>query len=108
MDNSQYILTNTNTASLSIEDYWTEVKSYRFHILILKEDDGTFSIIALNLPGVGSIGDTEDEALANFQEAALGAFESYAASGDKIPWKSTPGDDDIPVGARRQWILVHV
>ena len=66
------------------------------------------SVIALNLPGVGSMGDTEEEALANFREAAKGVLESYTESGEKIPWKPSCGSDDIPAGATHKWIIVNV
>jgi len=87
---------------------WTQAKYFRFHVLITKEDDGALSVIALNLPGVGSMGDTEEEALANFREAAKGVLESYTESGEKIPWKPSCGSDDIPVGATYKWIIVNV
>lgn len=103
--NIEYV--NAYEADVSIEE-WTEAKSYRFHVALIKEDDGTFSIIALNLPGTGSIGDTEEEALANFREAATGVLESYADSSEPIPWKSTD-NGDIPDDAKwHKWIIVRV
>lgn len=107
MSTTQYLSSNVDPKDVSFAG-WTEEKSYRFHVLIISEDDGTFSATALNLPGVGSMGDTEDEALLNFREAAAGVLASYIEAGETIPWKSTIGKDDIPAGARREWILVHV
>lgn len=107
MNTTEYLPSNVRPEDVSIAG-WNEERSYRFHVLITNEDDGTFSATALNLPGVGSMGDTEEEALTNFREAAAGVLESYIAVGEAIPWKTTLGEDDIPAGAKRKWILVHV
>ena len=61
--------------------------TYRFVVRITSDDDGIYSAVALNLPGTGSCGDTRDEAIENFKEAALGNIEYYAESGEEIPWK---------------------
>lgn len=89
-------------------DKWTErPKSYRCHVLLLKEDDGSYSALVLNLPGAGSCGDTEEEAMRNAREAVCGAIESYLDAGEEIPWlDSLTGD--IPEGAKHKWILVNV
>ena len=90
------------------ESAWTEsARSYRCHIQFVKEDDGSYSVIVLNLPGVGSCGDTEEEAIRNAKEAVCGAIESYLDAGETIPWKDSL-EDDIPDNARHKWILVHV
>ncbi len=83
-----------------------EPKSFRCHLVILREDDGSFSAIVLNLPGVGSCGDTEEAAVANAREAAIGAIESYLKDGEQIPWRDSTADS-IPEGARQKWILVN-
>ena len=81
-----------------------------FHCLValIREEDGSFSGLVLNLPGAGSSGKTEEDAIRNVKESVCGLIESYKATGDPIPWKdATPGD--IPAGANRPtWILVHV
>ena len=82
-------------------------KGRQFHIAIVKEEEGGYSVAALNLPGVGSCGDTPEEALENFQEAARGAVESYEEAGEEIPWKETTAKD-IPSGADHKWIIVYV
>jgi predicted RNase H-like HicB family nuclease len=90
------------------EEEWTEApKSYRCHVLLLKEEDGAHSALVLNLPGVGSCGDTEEEAMRNVREAATGAIESYLAAGESIPWIDSIGAE-IPDTAKQKWILVHV
>lgn len=87
-------------------DEWKTTKGFRIHLLITKDDEGVYSAVALNLPGVGSCGDTEEEAVQNAKIAAQGTLESYAADGEKIPWKDT-SDAAIPFGAEQKWIIVH-
>jgi predicted RNase H-like HicB family nuclease len=76
---------------------------YRCHLAILREDDGTFSAVVLNLPGAGSCGDSEEDAVANTREAVAGVIESYLSDGQEIPWED---DYSIPEGAKQKWILV--
>jgi predicted RNase H-like HicB family nuclease len=59
---------------------------YRVEILTIKEEEGGFSTIALNLPGAGSCGDTKEESIANAKEAIKAVLETYKESGDPIPW----------------------
>lgn len=80
-------------------------KAYRCHLAIVREDDSSFSAIVVNLPGVGSCGDSEDEAVANAREAIIGALESYNEDGAKIPWVIST-HESIPEGAKTKWILV--
>ena len=87
---------------------WTKSpKSYRCHIKLIKEEDGGYSAIVLNLPGTGSCGDTEEEALDNVREAASGVIESYLEDGEDLPWRDSLAEV-IPDDARHMWILVHV
>jgi predicted RNase H-like HicB family nuclease len=87
-------------------DQWGPATSYRCHVLLQKEEDGRWSAIVLNLPGAGSCGDSEAEALANVREAVAGAIQSYLESGEEIPWKDSLAAD-IRDDARHKWILVH-
>ena len=80
--------------------------TYRCHVCLIPEEDGSFSAIVVNLPGAGSCGDTEEEALENVREAILGVIESYIASGEEIPWKDAESED-IPAGAKHKWMLVN-
>jgi predicted RNase H-like HicB family nuclease len=82
-------------------------ESYRCHLAIVREDDGTFSVIVLNLPGAGSCGDTEQEAIVNTREAVSGIIHSYRDSGVDIPWACAT-TYTIPDGAKQKWILVDV
>jgi len=79
-------------------------RARRFHVLITKEDEGGFSVTALNLPGTGSCGDTINEAMENFKEAARAVLEVY---GDDIPWVDSR-EAEIPFGSEHKWIIVDV
>jgi predicted RNase H-like HicB family nuclease len=69
------------------------------------DEDGIFSSVALNLPGTGSCGPTENDAIERFKEAAAGMIESYLEADEAIPWKRFD-PWEIPHGAK--WILVNV
>lgn len=64
-----------------------------FTLGIIKEDDGGYSAIALNLPGAGSCGDTETEAVDNAIEAIRAVMEVYREHGDDIPWHNVTEAD---------------
>ena len=101
------IVESENTAgSGAITEQWSERRAYRCHVCLIREDDGSFSAVVLNLPGAGSCGDTEEEALQNVRESVLGVIESYLAAGDEIPWKDSLSEG-IPEGAKHKWILVN-
>lgn len=99
-------LENTNHDSQkTCETVWSP-RVYRCHVCIIHEDDDTFSAIVLNLPGCGSCGDTEEEAIANVRDAVVGVVESHDAAGEKTPWRDAEAGD-IPMGAKQKWILVN-
>jgi len=79
---------------------------FHCHVAMIRENDGSFSAIVLNFPGVGSCGNTEEEAMENVKEAIRGMIESYKASNDPIPWKD-PISEDVPEDAKTKWILVN-
>jgi len=102
------IESSENTAiSLHFDPNWfgRKPKAYRCHICLIPEEDGSFSAIVLNLPGAGSCGSTEEEAVQNVREAILGVIESHAAANEEIPWRDSMASD-IPQGAKQKWILV--
>ena len=68
-------------------------------VALIEEAEGGYSVIALNLPGAASQGDTQKEALANIREAAIGCIEEYEASGEEVPWVDV-SQEDIPTGAK--------
>jgi predicted RNase H-like HicB family nuclease len=96
-----------NTARTEYPDgnEWRESKAYRFHLLITKDDEDTFSVVVLNLPGVGTCGETEEDAMESVKEAICGAVEEYRAAGMTIPWKDT-SHEEIPPGAKQKWIIL--
>ena len=68
-------------------------------VALLEEAEGGYSVIALNLPGAASQGETKEEALANIRDAAIGCIEEYEASGEQVPWMDV-SQQDIPTGAK--------
>lgn len=87
------------------EVIWPEQCAYRCHVCLVEEEDRGFSSIVLNLPGCGSCGDTEDEAIGNVRDAVLAVIESHRSAGEPIPWQDATSAD-IPNGAKQKWILV--
>jgi predicted RNase H-like HicB family nuclease len=85
---------------------WRPQSAYRCHVCIIREDDGSFSAVALNLPGAGSCRNTEEDALRNAEEAIHGVIESHRDAGEDIPWQEV-ANCDIPTGAKLKWILVN-
>ena|SRR5437660_3231024 len=84
---------------------WQERDAYRFRIAITKDEEGVFSAVVLNLPGIGSCGNTELETMENVKEAIRGALEEYESSGGSIPWKDE-SSIEIPIGAKQKWIIL--
>ena len=81
-------------------------KSYRCHIAIIKDDDDLYSVIVMNLPGAGSSGSTEDEAIKNVRNLIPEMVSAYVEESGTVPWL-TPDDYEIPEGAKQKWILVN-
>ncbi len=75
-------------------------------LLCPETEAGGFSIHALDLPGVVSQGETEEEAVANIQESFAAAIAAYHESAMPIPWSNVVVDD-IPDGSRELRILVN-
>ena len=93
-----------NTAEISIaritEQYvqWTKYPPqtcFVCRVALQREDDGGFSVYAMNLPGVVSQGETEEEALANIVEALSGALAEYKSYRNEIPWEDTFIEDGV-------------
>jgi len=97
---------SSSTSFVFNEMQWPEQAAYRCHVCLIPEEDGQVSAIVLNLPGAGSCGATEEEAVANVEEAIRGIIESYERDGLSIPWQDSE-TDQIPEGARLKWILVN-
>ena len=104
MNSAPYQSTVKGVTDYSITEWIPKTKTHRFRVIV-QEEGGEYSAVALNLPGLATVGDTFDEALANFHDAAVGILESYGQSGDDIPWKNTQGMK-APVGAEERWITI--
>jgi predicted RNase H-like HicB family nuclease len=98
---------NETGGAVATSSEWRRPLAYRLHILITKDKDGTYSAVVLNLPGVGSCGDTEEEAMENVKEAVHGVLESYKEAGEDIPWKDS-SSQKISADQRQVWIIVDV
>lgn len=94
-----------NCVVVHVSDPQWAPHAYRCHVALLKEEDGTFSVLVLNLPGVVSCGDTEEEAIANVRDAVGEAVQSYEDCATEIPWEE---NYDVPEGVKTKWILVNV
>jgi predicted RNase H-like HicB family nuclease len=75
---------------------------YRCRIRLCPEEEGGFSVFALNLPGAISQGDTEEEALANIREACSGVIKTYLQRDGQIPWGPVEAEDCA--GSKECWI----
>ena len=76
---------------------------------IVKELEGGFSIVVLNLKGCGSCGDTEEEAVTNVRDAINEVRESFKDDSEEVPWVDTvdtSGYEEVPAGATLRWIVV--
>lgn len=62
--------------------------SFECRVLLVPEEEGGFSAHALDLPGVVSEGETEEEAIDHFKEAFRGAILEYRSSLREIPWSA--------------------
>jgi antitoxin HicB len=56
-----------------------------YEVVLMREDDGGFSVTVPALPGCTSQGETREEALAMIREAIEVYIESLVAHGDPIP-----------------------
>jgi predicted RNase H-like HicB family nuclease len=93
-----------NAYSPEIQGDWRARKAYRCHVCLIPEDDGSYSAIVLNLPGCGSCGTTEKEAIENVHEAVLGVIESHIEAGEEVPWIDKY---DVPKDQKTKRILVN-
>lgn len=67
-------------------------RTYACHAVFYRDEEaGGYTVVARNLPGVVSEGDSVEEAIANIIAAFGGAIESYKACGMAIPWQDSIG-----------------
>lgn len=80
--------------------------AYVCRVLLCPEENGEFEAVALNLPGVASHGETEQQALANVSKEFCKAVAIYLDDGNGIPWKAI--EMDCPKGSFEQCFLVEL
>lgn len=87
--------TSRDQSSHTSSDVPVSSSIVRCHVGFLREDDGTYSAIVLNLPGCGTCGDTIEDATHHLSDAVNATLDSY---GNNPPWISNyelPTDMDI-------------
>jgi predicted RNase H-like HicB family nuclease len=57
----------------------------RYTVLMMKNEDGGFTVTVPSLPGCITEGDTWEEALKNIEEAIQGFLEALAITNNPIP-----------------------
>lgn len=68
-------------------EWCTHERTFVCHAVFYRdEENGGYTVVARNLPGVVSEGNDTAEAMTNIVAAFSGAIESYEACGMKIPW----------------------
>jgi predicted RNase H-like HicB family nuclease len=86
--------------------HWTKYPAntcFECRVGLLPETDGSFSVYAINLPGVASQGENEQEAIANITDALVGALMEYKSDGE-IPW----ADELLEKGVVEKRILIDL
>jgi predicted RNase H-like HicB family nuclease len=106
-------LNNTNgksdpvTLAEWVRDGVSACHCYHCDTCFIKEDDGAFSAVILNLPGAGSCGPTIEDAERNAREAVRGVIESYNEHHEEIPWENSISSEAPEGTVARKWVLVH-
>lgn len=98
---------NISTTIHVVADWVRSVGAYRYRIdlVVTRDEPGRYSAVAVNLPGAGGCGATEDEAVADAKEGAAGCLETYLALGQPIPWVDT-SDYYTLHGATRRVVMI--
>jgi len=65
----------------------TRVRQGRFTVILREEEDGSYSVQCLELPGAISEGDTRREALKNIREAIQGYLEAFPEEAERLKLK---------------------
>ena len=84
----------------------TNGRVYECRVMLVPENAGGYSAHAMQLPGVVSEGESEEEALANIRDAFCTAIQVYLEEGQPIPWHEVAIEK--PQGAHERWIAVDV
>jgi predicted RNase H-like HicB family nuclease len=80
-------------------------KYHHLHIMVVGEEEGNFSAIVLNLPGAGSCGDTEKEAIENAKDAVREVIASHVDAGEDVPWGEDPSAE-VSKDAKLLWVVL--
>lgn len=67
-----------------------KVPRHEFLAIATPEEEGGFSVFAVNIPGVVSQGETLEEARANIAEAFMGMLEVCRKRGESLPYSQRP------------------
>jgi predicted RNase H-like HicB family nuclease len=116
MSTAEYpIVHTTKTPDIHEWETFAGNRTFECRAILLPDGEG-YSALALQLPGVASQGDTDEEAIQNLTDAFRAAIECYLEDGGSIPWKDyDPSDplkhldlEEVPKETRSRWILVNV
>lgn len=94
---------NGRLLAVKFEQYSPPRRS--FQAVVCPEDEGGFSVLALNFPGVISQAETEVEAEENIREAFLAMLESCQKHGEALPYSPQPVIE-MAAGCRQIWVKV--
>ncbi|MGA9100113.1 MAG: type II toxin-antitoxin system HicB family antitoxin [Methanotrichaceae archaeon] len=75
------------------------MRTLRYKIQLIKEDDGSYTVIVPALPGCLTSGETVEEAIEMAKEAIEGYIESLAARGLEIPVEEDKIETTVTVEA---------
>lgn len=78
---------------------------YECQLAILPDEEGGYSAVVVNLPGVGSCGETEAEAIEGACEALVGVIQSFRDRGLEIPW-SDATNSELTSTSSTKWVTV--
>ncbi len=82
---------------------------FQCEAIFCSEDEG-FSVHCLNLPGVISQGDSEQQAIENIKDAFRETILYHKETGTPIPWVEDTATEraEFPTDAKIKWLLVRV
>lgn len=86
-------INNDAFVSETADEFSKSGKWHELRAVLIAEEDGEYSIMSMNLPGVASQGANREEAISNLREAYQGVKESYESIGKPIPWEQVDPSD---------------
>lgn len=85
-----------------------EASAYQIEVRLSADEDGRFSVYAPRLPGAHSAGDTEDDAIANMNDAVPELLRAYRDEKMPIPWRPEGDVKPASPSEKSKWIMVRV